>query len=79
MAVREVGYKKTPSKDGSFNPSLCRKVAQRLTRYCEKHGLNKTRFVEDCVSKQMDILERDELNDMPKEMLIELLMSRKED
>lgn len=44
-----------------------------------KHGLNKTRFVEDCVSKQMDILERDELNDMPKEMLIELLMSRKED
>lgn len=79
MSTRNTdGYRNTPSKDGSFSPRLSPKTTRRLIRYCESQNFNKTKFVEDCVNERLDVLERETLNSMPKEMLVELLMSKKE-
>lgn len=79
MSTRNTdGYRNTPSKDGSFSPRLSPKTTRRLIRYCESQNFNKTKFVEDCVNERLDDLERETLNSMPKEMLVELLMSKKE-
>lgn len=79
MSTRNTdGYRNTPSKDGSFSPRLSPKTTRRLIRYCESQNFNKMKFVEDCVNERLDVLERETLNSMPKEMLIELLMAKKE-
>ena len=79
MSTRNTdGYRNTLSRDGSFSPRLSQMTTRRLMRYCESQNFNKTKFVEDCVNERLDVLERETLNSMPKEMLVELLMSKKE-
>ena len=73
----ESNYRNTPTKDGCFSPKLSRKVSRRIIRYCEQQDLNKTKFVECCVAERLDTLEREALNSMPKEMLIEMLLTEK--
>ena len=78
MSTRNEGYRKTPSKDGCFSPKISEKTTRRLIRYCESQNFNKSKFVEDCINERLDVLERETLNSMPKEMLVELLLSKKE-
>lgn len=78
MRIRnEDGYRNTPTKDGCFSPKLSRKVTKRIIRYCEQQDINKTKFVENCVAERLDTLEREALISMPKEMLIEMILSDK--
>ena len=70
-------YRDTVSKDGSLTPHLYSPVSDRIRAYCEKHDDPVGKFVADCMTAQLDVLEREELNSMPKEMLIELLMAKK--
>ena len=74
---REDNYRNTPTKDGCFSPKLSRRVSRRIIRYCEQQDINKTKFVESCVAERLDTLEREALNGMPKEMLIEMLLADK--
>ena len=68
----------TLAKDGSFSPHIGHKTTARLARYCKLKDLNKTRFVEDCINAQLDILEREALQILSKEELIELYLSKQE-
>lgn len=70
-------YRDTSSKDGSLTPHLYSPVSDRIRAYCEKHDVPVGKFVADCMTAQLDALEREELNSMPKEMLIELLLAKK--
>ena len=67
-------YRHTRTKDGGFSPKLSQPVVKRLIRYCEQQNLNKTKFVEKCVTERLEVLEKEALNNMPKEMLIEMLL-----
>lgn len=75
--MKSYNYRNTPSRDGSFSPKLSEKTSKRIVKYCEQMNINKTKFVEDCVIAQLDILEREALNSMSKEMLIEMLLAQK--
>lgn len=80
MAKRnEENYRNTPSRDGCFSPKLSEKVSKRIIRFCEKQDINKTHFVETCVMERLDYLEREALSNLPKEMLIEMLLAGQEE
>ena len=72
------GFRKTSSKDGSLTPHLYDPIATHIRNYCEQQNISVSKFVEDCIKKQMDVLEKEAYNNMPKEMLIELLLAKKE-
>lgn len=74
----EEGYRNTPTQDGRFSPHISRKTSRRIVRYCEQQNINKTKFVEDCVNDRLDILERELLAGLSKEMLIEMLLCKHE-
>ena len=61
MGRNETNFRNVTSKSGDFSPHI------------GKH--NRTRFVEQCINDRLDILERELLNDMSKDELIELLLS----
>lgn len=49
--------------------------SERLPEFCKRTNRNRTRLVEQCINDRLDILERELLNDMSKDELIELLLS----
>ena len=74
----EMTYRDTTQKNGNFSPKLGKQVASRVIRYCKRTNQNKTKFVEDCVSKALDELEKDMLSQLSKEELIQMIMNEKE-
>lgn len=72
----ETNYRDTKAMDGRFSPNLNAQISERISRYCKTTNQNKTRFVENCVARQLDICEREAYEAMSKDELIELLISR---
>lgn len=70
-------YKNTESKDGSLTPHLYDPIASRIRSYCKQQNISVSKFVGECVESQISVLERKYLEDMPKEMLIELYLTEK--
>lgn len=70
------GFREKISKNGTFSPHLGKKVSERLTEYCRASNINRTAFVNQCVSEKLDVLETEMYMQMTKEQLIELLQSR---
>ena len=70
-------YRDTSSKDGSLTAHISFEVAERIRIYCSQQNIATGKFIEDCLKAQLDILEREAYNSMPKEMLIELLLAKK--
>ena len=67
-------YRETTSKNGTFSTHVSAKTAARIRRYCALTNINKTKFVEDCINKQLDALERECLDKLTKEELIALVL-----
>ena len=76
MKRRET-YRNTVSRNGSLTPHLFKTDADRIRKYCEINDISISKFVTDCMNKQLDILEREAYNNMLREMLIELLCAKK--
>ena len=74
----ETEYRQTSQSDGSFSPKISPQVTARLTRYCKFTNQNKTKFVESCIMKQLDIIEKETYQNMSKDELIDMLMSMSE-
>lgn len=72
----ELNYRDVKSNDGTFSPHINRTTTERLSRYCKMTNQNRTRFVEQCVNAQLDILEREALVSKSKEELIEMILGR---
>lgn len=72
-------YRNTLSKDGSLTAHIPSDTANRIRIYCSRQNIAVGKFIEDCISDQLDILEREAYNSMPKEMLIELLLAKKKE
>lgn len=70
----ETGYRNVTSRSGQFSPHINEHTSSRLSRYCKKMNINKTKFVEQCINEKLDVLEREMLEDLNKEELIELCM-----
>ena len=69
----ENGYRKVTSNDGSFSPHIRKEVNEVLSRYCRITNQNKTRVVEMCIVKQINSMEKDFLESMTKEQLIDFI------
>ena len=76
MKKRE-GYRNTLSIDGRLTAHISSVTAERMRNYCSRQNIAMGKFAEDCINAQLDVLEREALNSMPKEMLIELLLAKK--
>ena len=72
----ESGFRNTLAKDEGFSPHLGKKIALRITAYCKETNQNRTRFVEMCCSRQLDLLEREMLSSKTKEELIEMYLNK---
>lgn len=72
----ETNCRNVNSKDGTFSPHFNVAVSERLTKYCKLTNQNRTKVAETCVMKQLDILEREFLEDKSKEELIDLLLMK---
>ena len=70
----EENYRNVKSRDGVFSPHISRHTAERLTRYCQSKNINKTKFVEECINKQLDVLEREYYESLTKDELINLIL-----
>lgn len=70
-------YRKTLSKDGRLTAHISALTAERMRTYCSRQNIAIGKFTEDCVNAQLDILEREAYSSMPKEMLVELLLTKK--
>ena len=76
MKKRE-SYRDTVSKNGSLTAHISAETAERVRVYCSRQNIATGKFIETCIKKELDILEREAYNSMPKEMLIELLLAKK--
>ena len=74
----ETEYRDTTSANGTFCPTLNSRVTKRLVRYCKATNQSKTKFVESCIEKQLDLLERETYESMEKEELVNLLLQLSE-
>lgn len=72
-------YRDTSSKDGSLTAHISLETAERVRVYYYRQNIATGKFIEDCLNAQLDILEREAYNSMPKEMLIELLLTKKKE
>lgn len=70
-------YRNTVSKDGGITAHIPPLTAERVRKYCRQQDIAVGEFIEMCVNSELDVIERDALNSMPKEMLIELLLAKK--
>ena len=75
----EKGYRGTNSRNGEFSPRISTATAERVKRYCSIMNINKTKFVEQCVISQLDVLEKDYLNNLSKDELIAMLLKEQRD
>ena len=76
MKKRE-SYRDTISKDGGLTAHISARTAERMRNYCSRQNVAVGRFAEDCINARLDVLEREAYNSMPKEMLVELLLAKK--
>lgn len=70
----ENGYRHSKSKNSEFTPHLSAGTSERLKRYCSIKNINKTKFVEQCVISQLDVLEKKCLEMLSKDELIALVL-----
>lgn len=72
----ETAFRNASSQDGTFSPHLNKTTSERLSKYCRMSNQNRTRFVEHCVNKQLDLLEKEFFLSKSKEELVEMLLSK---
>ena len=73
----ETGCRITRANNGKFGPKICAEVADRVLKYCMKTGQNRTKFVEWCITRTLDDLEREEYLSMSKEDLVDMILGRR--
>lgn len=71
---KEDGYRNSIAKDEGFSPHISAKVARRITRYCKKNNLNRTRFVESVLAEALDQLEKEMLAQLSKDELADMIL-----
>lgn len=70
----ETGYRHIKSEDGSYSPHISKKTNARIDRYCRVLNINKKNFVEDCCNQRLDDLEKEMLQALQKDELIDMLV-----
>ncbi len=70
----ETNCRYTRAKDGVFSPKIGKATAERLTKYCRLENINRTKFIEQCINAQLDVLEQKYYESLSKEDLIRLIM-----
>lgn len=73
---RKFGFKNSASKDGSLSAHISKFTNERLARYCKEAGLNRTRFIEECINEKLENVERELYMSKSKEELVDLLLAR---
>lgn len=70
----EENYRDVKSRDGGFSPHISKHTAERIIRFCRTKNIGKTKFVEECINKQLDILEPEYYESLTKEELLKLIL-----
>lgn len=71
----EENYRNVKSKDGTFSPHINKTTTERLVKYCHAININRTKFVHECINKQLDVLEREYYESLSKDDLITLILN----
>lgn len=67
----ENGFRNTIQKDGRLNTTWSAAISSRITNYCRAINRNRTKFLEELVAKELDRLERERLEQMTREELMD--------
>ena len=73
---RNCGYRNVSSKNCEFTAHLDKNVNELLNLYCKKNGINKTKYVCECVKKCVEKDINEMYMNMSKEELINLLKEK---
>lgn len=73
----ESKFRNVESQTGEFSCKIDKKTTARITRYCRLNNLNRTKFVIQILNERLDQLERDQLQGMSKDELINMIMEGK--
>ena len=69
-------YKETKSKTGKLQVDINQELTKRITTYCKNNNLNKSKFVEECVDRNLSRLEKEYYSNLSKEELINILLNK---
>lgn len=72
----ETCYRNIVSKTGEFSPKIPPETAASIARICKLTNRNKTDFVVWCCEKGIKEAEREIYLNMPKELLVDMILGK---
>ena len=66
------------SKDGTFSPHISKELTSRINLHYAATSENRTQFVEDAIKKYLDAVERETLNKLSKDELINMILEKED-
>lgn len=73
---RNVRYKETKSKTGKLHVDINAKLTKRIVEHCKRNNLNKTKYVEQCIEKMIEVEERNYYENLTKDELVEYIIKK---
>lgn len=71
------GYTDSSSKDGGYSHHLGVSTTQRMKDHCKRENICCSRFIEECVIKELDRIEEESYLKLSKEDLISVILELK--
>ena len=65
---------KDSSSESGYSAHLSKATSERMYAYCKNKNLNRKKFVEQCINKELDVLERQFYESLSKEELINMIL-----
>jgi hypothetical protein len=70
-------YTDSSSKNGGFSTHIGVSTTQRMKDHCKRENICCTRFIEECVIKELDRLEEESYRKLSREDLISVILELK--
>ena len=74
---RDYKFKNTVSKDGRYTLHLNADLNRKVSEYCKMNNINKSKYINECISKALEKDESEYLQSLTKEELVSIIMKNK--
>ena len=74
---RDYKYKNTISKTGIYTLHINAELNKQISEYCKMKNLNKSKYLNECISKAIQNDEREFLSTLSKEELVQIILNKK--
>lgn len=74
---RDYKYKNTVSKTGIYTLHINAELNKQISEYCKMKNLNKSKYLNECISKAIRSDESEFLSTLSKEELVQIILNKK--